>query len=67
MLMATSAFNGQRQEDDNDARIEDYLNDKLQIYADLENLDSLLENVRNQQNLLRDQVSHVCRAAASLY
>ena len=54
--MATSASNGQREDDDNDGRIEDYLNDKVQNYADLENLDSLLENVRNQQNLLRDQV-----------
>lgn len=39
-----------------DIRVEDYLNDKLQTKADLDNLDSLLENVRNQQRLLKQQV-----------
>ena len=39
-----------------DVRVEDYLNDKLQTHADLENLDSLLEGVRKQQDLLRQQV-----------
>ena len=38
-------------------RVEDYINDKLQTYADLESLDALLENVQNQQTLLRKQVS----------
>jgi hypothetical protein len=42
---------------DNKVRIEDYLNDKLQTSADLDNLDSLLEDVRKQQDLLRKQVS----------
>ena len=37
-------------------RVEDYLNDQLQTTADLENLDSLLENVQKQQMLLKDQV-----------
>lgn len=37
-------------------RVEDYLNDQLQTEADLENLDSLLENVQKQQKLLKDQV-----------
>jgi hypothetical protein len=40
----------------NDVRIEDYLNDKLQTHADLENLDALLHNVRQQQELLRQQL-----------
>ncbi|KAL9101668.1 MAG: hypothetical protein Q9187_009212, partial [Circinaria calcarea] len=43
-------------DEDRDIRVEDYLNDKLQTYADLENLDSLLETVKQQQNLLREQL-----------
>lgn len=39
-----------------DIRVEDYLNDQLQTDADLENLDTLLDNVRNQQGLLKKQV-----------
>lgn len=39
-----------------DVRVEDYLNDKLQTYTDLENLDSLLAKVIEQQALLRNQV-----------
>ena len=42
--------------EERDIRVDDYLNDKLQIGADLENLDSLLLNVKNQQTLLRKQV-----------
>ena len=38
-------------------RVEDYLNDKLQTFADLENLDGLLKSVQNQQILLHKQVS----------
>jgi RAD50-interacting protein 1 len=41
---------------EDEARIEDYVNDKLQTHADLEGLDVLLENVRIQQDLLRRQV-----------
>ncbi|KAL9611826.1 MAG: hypothetical protein Q9167_003553 [Letrouitia subvulpina] len=37
-------------------RVEDYLNDKIQTYADLANLDSLLENVTHQQSLLKQQL-----------
>lgn len=39
-----------------DSRVQDYLDDKLQSAADLESLDSLLENVREQQELLKKQV-----------
>ena len=39
-----------------DVRIEDYLDDKLQTSADLENIDTLLENVIKQQHLLQQQV-----------
>lgn len=39
-----------------DARVQDYLDDKLQSAADLDSLDSLLENVREQQELLKKQV-----------
>lgn len=45
--------------EERDARVEDYLNDKLQTSADLENLETLLNNIRNQQNLLKKQVSEV--------
>ena len=39
-----------------DVRVEDYLNDKLQSVADLETLDSLLDNVKSQHELLQKQV-----------
>lgn len=37
-------------------RTEDYLNDKLQVVADLDSLDSLLKSSKQQQNLLKEQV-----------
>ncbi|KAI9785874.1 MAG: hypothetical protein M1816_008201 [Peltula sp. TS41687] len=37
-------------------RAEDYLNDKIQTPADLENIDSLLQGVKDQQVLLRKQL-----------
>ncbi|KAF4556290.1 RINT-1 / TIP-1-like protein [Elsinoe fawcettii] len=40
-----------------DVRVQDYLDDQLQTAADLEALDSLLENVRKQQGLLRSQLN----------
>lgn len=42
--------------EERDIRVEDYLNDKLQTSADLENLDALLDNVLQQQTLLKQQV-----------
>ncbi|KAI9707564.1 MAG: hypothetical protein M1836_000525 [Candelina mexicana] len=42
--------------EERDVRVEDYLNDKLQTVADLENLDALLLNVQNQQELLKKQL-----------
>lgn len=39
-----------------DARVGDYLDDKLQSAADLQTLDSLLDNVKEQQELLKKQV-----------
>ncbi|TKX24612.1 putative protein transport protein tip20 [Elsinoe australis] len=39
-----------------DIRVQDYLDDRLQTGADLDSLDSLLENVRTQQGLLRKQL-----------
>lgn len=39
-----------------DVRIEDYLNDKLQAAADLDSLDVLLKASKKQQNLLKEQV-----------
>ncbi|KAJ5095363.1 hypothetical protein NUU61_004719 [Penicillium alfredii] len=38
------------------ARVEDYLNDKIQVSADLESLDSLLSSLRAQQELQRKQL-----------
>lgn len=38
------------------ARVEDYLNDKIQSSADLESLDSLLSNLRAQHELQQRQV-----------
>ncbi|KAL8870314.1 MAG: hypothetical protein Q9174_003615 [Haloplaca sp. 1 TL-2023] len=40
-----------------DVRVEDYLNDKLQTVADLANLDNLLQNVKHQQALLKEQLT----------
>lgn len=42
-----------------DVRVDDYLNDKLQTFADFETLDSLLEKVREQQSLLKQQVPSI--------
>ena len=39
-----------------DTRIEDYLNDKLQTFADFEALEALITNVEDQQQLLKKQV-----------
>ena len=39
-----------------DVRVQDYLDDQLQSAADLESLDTLLANVRKQQDLLKKQV-----------
>ncbi|KAJ5727499.1 hypothetical protein N7493_005319 [Penicillium malachiteum] len=38
-------------------RVEDYLNDKIQVSADLESLSSLLSNLRAQQELQRKQLA----------
>jgi hypothetical protein len=43
-------------DNDQDTRLRDYLDDKLQTLADLESLDSLLLNVRNQHSLLQQQL-----------
>ena len=39
-----------------DARIQDYLDDKLQTFADFEALDSLIANIESQQDLLKQQL-----------
>ena len=41
---------------DNDVRLVDFLDDKLQAFADFDSLDSLLESVKAQQDLLKQQV-----------
>lgn len=45
-----------------ESRVQDYLDDKLQSAADLDGLDLLLENVKNQQDLLKKQVCILLRA-----
>lgn len=40
-------------------RVEDYLDDKIQTVADLENVDDLLSRVQQQQDLLRKQVNGI--------
>lgn len=41
---------------ENDIRLEDYLNDKIQTSSDFGNLDSLIANVEGQKRVLEDQV-----------
>ena len=40
-----------------DTRVRDYLDDKIQTPADFEGLEALLHQARNQQELLKKQVS----------
>ena len=49
---------GQFRGEERDIRVEDYLNDKLQTAADLDNLDTLLENIQSQQSLITHQVCY---------
>ncbi|KAH8692676.1 RINT-1 family protein [Talaromyces proteolyticus] len=44
------------------ARVQDYLNDKIQSLADLEGLDSLLSNLRAQHELQRKQLAEAQQA-----
>ncbi|KAJ5158567.1 uncharacterized protein N7500_008218 [Penicillium coprophilum] len=46
-------------------RVEDYLNDKIQVSADLESLDSLLSNLRAQQELQRKQLAEASEALSN--
>lgn len=44
-------------------RVEDYLNDKIQVSSDFEGLDSLLSNLRAKRDLQQRQVftpSYIC-------
>ncbi|KIW40541.1 uncharacterized protein PV06_07727 [Exophiala oligosperma] len=43
-------------------RVEDYLNDKVQTAADLDQLDSLLQQIQGQQNLLKQQLEDAKRS-----
>jgi hypothetical protein len=64
MAMAVDSRNAPAEE--RDARVEDYLNDKLQTYDDLGGLESLLSSVKDQHDLLARQVSfeYCCSAFA---
>ncbi|KAI2866693.1 hypothetical protein CBS63078_5456 [Aspergillus niger] len=46
-------------------RVEDYLNDKLQVSADLESLDSLLSSLRAQHELQRKQLAEAHEALSN--
>ncbi|KAJ5989157.1 hypothetical protein N7481_004367 [Penicillium waksmanii] len=46
-------------------RVEDYLNDKIQVTPDLESLDSLLSNLRAQQELQRKQLAEAQEALSN--
>ncbi|KAJ5235570.1 uncharacterized protein N7469_004738 [Penicillium citrinum] len=46
-------------------RVEDYLNDKIQVTPDLESLDSLLSNLRAQQDLQRKQLAEAQEALSN--
>ncbi|KAJ5674118.1 hypothetical protein N7462_009557 [Penicillium macrosclerotiorum] len=59
MAPATSLSSHER------TRVEDYLNDKIQVSADLESLDSLLSNLRVQQELQRKQLAEAHRALSN--
>ena len=57
MSATTSSLSSRVSEkEEHDVRVEDYLDDKLQTGADLENIDTLLENVVKQQSILQQQV-----------
>jgi hypothetical protein len=42
-----------------DARVLDYIDDRLATSSDFEALDSLIENVKEQQDLLKRQVTNI--------
>ena len=54
--VAYRAYVPQMANEEQDVRVEDYLNDKLQNTTDLANINSLLEDVKAQQVLLKQQV-----------
>jgi RAD50-interacting protein 1 len=51
--------------EDRDVRVADYLDDKLQILGDLDALDSLLSNIRDQHGLLKKQVRRAQRVSSA--
>lgn len=51
------AVNGTQNAQNLDVRVLDYLDDKLQSLADFDTLDSLLDSVKAQQDLLKQQVA----------
>lgn len=56
MAASSNYASGAVKSEDRAIRVEDYLNDKLQTSADLENIDTLLENILQQHSLLKEQV-----------
>ena len=50
-----------------DARLLDYIDDRLATSSDFEALDSLIENVKEQQDLLKRQVTNFRCTPGDLY
>ncbi|KAH0282196.1 hypothetical protein M436DRAFT_55625 [Aureobasidium namibiae CBS 147.97] len=50
------ALDDYHQNQDNDVRLVDFLDDKLQAFADFDSLDTLLDSVKAQQDLLKQQL-----------
>ena len=67
MAQVSLQISPSQRNEERDIRVEDYLNDKLQTHVDLENLDSLLKNVRQQQSLLKQQVYLALLHVQTLY
>jgi hypothetical protein len=56
LLRPNMALDDYRRNQDSDVRLVDFLDDKLQAFADFDSLDSLLDSVKAQQDLLKQQV-----------
>ena len=65
--MATMALSRRPRTSQHDVKVEDYLNDRLQTYADFETIDTLMHDIQKQQKLLKSQVIRVKYAHPQAY
>jgi len=56
ILPPNMALDDYHRNQENDVRLVDFLDDKLQAFADFDSLDTLLDSVKAQQDLLKQQV-----------